>query len=129
MLSVVKTFKFHAAHFLPNHEGLCRNLHGHTYKLKVEVRSALPNYLEKKDSGPEMGMVVDFSILKKVVEENVLRELDHSNLNNIYTNPTAENMVSDIWARLEHSLYSVNVFLVSLELYETESSCARKTNG
>ena len=37
MTTVTKTVKFDAAHVLTNHCGLCRNLHGHTYRVDVSV--------------------------------------------------------------------------------------------
>ena len=38
MTAVVKTVKFDAAQVLTNHQGLCKNLHGHTYRVDVSVR-------------------------------------------------------------------------------------------
>ncbi len=55
-------------HRLSSHEGKCRHLHGHTYKLEVFVRG-IPD---------EHGFVMDFSDLKRVVEEEILNVLDHS---------------------------------------------------
>ena len=37
MLTVTKSIKFDAAHVLTNHQGLCKNLHGHTYRVEVSV--------------------------------------------------------------------------------------------
>ena len=37
MTTVTKTVKFDAAHILTNHQGLCKNLHGHTYRVDVSV--------------------------------------------------------------------------------------------
>ena len=37
MVTVTKTVRFDAAHVLTNHAGLCRNLHGHTYRVEVSV--------------------------------------------------------------------------------------------
>ena len=51
MTTVTKTVKFDAAHILANHKGLCKNLHGHTYR--VDVSAAM--------SDDEHGdMVIDF---------------------------------------------------------------------
>jgi 6-pyruvoyl-tetrahydropterin synthase len=58
---------------------------------------------------PETGYVLDLKILRDLVEERVVRELDHRNLNLDVewlegTNPTTENLVVAIWRRLEGRL-------------------------
>ncbi len=69
MLTVTKSIKFDAAHVLTNHQGLCKNLHGHTYR--VEVRVTQP-----PDSTADM--VIDFKDLKRVCEEEILARCDHA---------------------------------------------------
>ncbi|WDC84441.1 6-carboxytetrahydropterin synthase [Caloramator sp. mosi_1] len=53
MLTVSKEFNFEAAHMLSEHQGDCKNLHGHSYKMIVEVTGDIKN-----------GMVIDFKDLK-----------------------------------------------------------------
>ena len=72
MYSVVKEFRFEAAHRLERHEGKCRRLHGHSYRLEVEV--AVP---ELQRNGPARGMVMDFDTLTKIVQHNVIDRWDH----------------------------------------------------
>ena len=67
MTTVTKTVKFDAAHVLTDHQGLCRNLHGHTYRVDVSVAQA-----------GEGDMVIDFKELKGVLAEVVLGRFDHS---------------------------------------------------
>lgn len=69
MLKVTKTVRFDAAHLLTNHQGKCRNLHGHTYTLNITVAQA-----------PEVSddMVMDFKDLKNVCEEFILSRFDHT---------------------------------------------------
>lgn len=69
MLSVTKTVRFDAAHVLTDHPGQCRNLHGHTYRVDVQVRQ------NPADAGD---MVMDFKDLKRVVGECILERFDHS---------------------------------------------------
>ena len=59
---VLKEFEFDAAHYLPEYNGKCERLHGHTYKLVVKVQGT-PDH---------EGMVIDFIRLKNIVKENVL---------------------------------------------------------
>jgi 6-pyruvoyltetrahydropterin/6-carboxytetrahydropterin synthase len=97
-----KHFIFDAAHFIRDYKGKCERVHGHTYRLEVVI----------EDSVKEDGMVLDFSILKKVVDDEVIEALDHSDLNGILPNPTAENIVEWVWKRLEDKLplYSVRIW-------------------
>lgn len=72
MFRVSKEFSFDMAHLLDGHDGKCQNLHGHTYKLQVEVEGELHS------SGAKKGMVIDFSDLKKIVKEHILTPMDHA---------------------------------------------------
>jgi len=76
-----KTFKFDAAHNLTKYNGKCENLHGHTYKLVVTVEGKPDN----------QDMVIDFVLLKKIVQNEVIDILDHAYINDIIENPTARS--------------------------------------
>lgn len=104
---ITKEFIFDAAHKLERYDGACKNLHGHTYKLHVSV----------KGEPKEDGMVIDFGILKKIVKEHALNKLDHSYLNEIIRQPTAENIIIWIWDKLKDKLD-----LHELKLWETPTS-------
>lgn len=106
-MRVRRRFRFEAAHELPRHPGKCRNLHGHSYELFVVVEGEVE---------PESGMVVDFSDLKRTVRREVVDRLDHTHLNDVIDNPTAEQVAIWIWKRLEPALPG----LVEIELRETE---------
>lgn len=71
-MKVVKTFSFDIAHLLDGHDGKCKNLHGHTYQLEVEVQGPLIQ------GGPKDGMVLDFSTLKSVVKMHIIDRMDHA---------------------------------------------------
>lgn len=73
MITISRRFTFEAAHRLEHHEGKCSRLHGHSYKLEVEV--GRDNLLI---IGPELGMVMDFALLEKIVHTAVVERLDHS---------------------------------------------------
>ena len=77
MTTVTKTVRFDAAHVLSDHAGLCKNLHGHTYRVDVSVAQAA-------DDGRDM--VVDFKELKKVANEVICDRFDHAF---IYTTESA----------------------------------------
>lgn len=73
------------------------NWHGHNYELLVTVEGEVD---------PETGYVLDLKRLKEILNERVVADLDHRNLNldvswlqNLV--PTTENLVVAIWRRLE----------------------------
>ena len=69
MLTVTKSVKFDAAHVLTNHQGLCKNLHGHTYRVEVSVTQPPESTAD---------MVIDFKDLKRYCEEEILARFDHA---------------------------------------------------
>ena len=112
MLSVTKIFEFEAAHHLPDYDGPCRNVHGHSYRLEIEVTGSIQR------QGSKMGMIFDFSDLKKIVKKEIVDCYDHRDLNNIFDVPTAENMVNEIVDRLRSRIEGLN----RVRLYETSTS-------
>jgi 6-pyruvoyltetrahydropterin/6-carboxytetrahydropterin synthase len=132
MLTVSKECHFDAAHVLPDHQGQCKNLHGHTYRLIVEVAEG--------HNGNDM--VIDFKDLKRIVGEVILSRFDHAFIydqaNDMecdiaatlmkYTlrcvavpfKTTAENLARFIFQELKPHLQIQSVYL-----YETPESYAR----
>lgn len=94
ILVAARKFHFDSSHYLPDYRGACERMHGHTYRLEVEVAG---------EAG-EGGMVMDFAELKNIVKTKVLDELDHRVLNDIMENPTAENIIEWIWSSLKDDL-------------------------
>jgi len=113
-LIVTKIFHFDAAHNLIAYHGKCEKLHGHTYKLCVSVKGTLD----------EEGMVLDFAVLKQIVTDRVLKILDHSYINDIIEQPSAENIAIWIWQSLYDSLCFDNCTLYEIQVWETQSSFA-----
>lgn len=113
-ISLVKTFGFEAAHWLPcfgpGHK--CRRMHGHSFKVDVMVEGEVP---------PERGYLIDFADLKKAIAP-IEAKLDHYCLNDIpgLENPTAENLSKWIYDALKPSLE----LLVMVRVRETCTSAA-----
>jgi 6-pyruvoyltetrahydropterin/6-carboxytetrahydropterin synthase len=105
-----KEYGFEAAHFLYNHPGKCRNLHGHSYKLFVSVEGT---------PQAETGMIIDFDDLSKVVVAQVIEPLDHHFLNDLIPLSTAENISVWIWEQLKPLLPG----LTQIEVFETTDNC------
>ncbi len=120
MLTITKLFEFEAAHFLPNHKGKCKEVHGHSYKLEVEVAAGNGDYSYLDDSG----MIMDFGDLKAIVNEYIEEKLDHKFLNDsILKTPTAENMTMIIAAFLNEDL-PAPFKVMRVRLWETSTSYA-----
>jgi len=119
MISVTKIFRFEYAHRLPFYNGECNRLHGHSGKLEVEVTAD-----GLVGGGHDRGMVVDFRKLSELVEKEVIQLLDHSCLNDYSSNPTCEIMLSWIVDRLRAPLRDAGLALVSLRMWETETTFA-----
>jgi 6-pyruvoyltetrahydropterin/6-carboxytetrahydropterin synthase len=109
-----KTFKFEAAHVLPHHPGKCARLHGHSYRFEVAVEGAL------QSAGPATGMVVDFDELAAIVRPSVVERLDHTSLNDLLSNPTAEEIALWIWDELAPRVGGLSEIVV----WETQTACA-----
>ena len=118
MLTITKIFEFAAAHHLPYHRGLCKNPHGHNFKLEITVSG------EVQKEGPERGMIMDFGNLKEAVGWALL-DYDHCNLNDKFDNPTAEIMVRAL-ARYIQNIFYVRklktIKIVKVRLWETSTS-------
>jgi len=89
------------------------NFHGHNYDLEVSVTGEIDK---------ETGFVMDLSILRKLIKEEVEEAFDHKNLNIEVAefkevNPTAENISVVIYDKLRTKI-NKNLEL-SIKLYET----------
>lgn len=135
LIRITKEFKFEMAHALYGYDGPCKNIHGHSYVLKVCVLGEVM----QDDAHVKNGMVMDFGDLKRIVKSSIVDELDHALvLNNaapktdlsqfdkvVYLpyQPTSENMVLDFVERIQKKL-PPRVRLQSVRLYETATAYA-----
>jgi len=109
-MKIAKEFTFDSAHFLKDYHGKCENLHGHTYKMRVTVKGPI-----KKN-----GLVMDFSEIKRIVNEKVVDKFDHANINDILEHSTVENMCVWTWKQLKPKIPK----LVEIRIWETATSFA-----
>ena len=125
---IAKQFKWEMSHRLPYHKGLCKNLHGHSYKMLVEVEGETD----------ETGMLIDYYDLSQIVKP-IIDNFDHSfvvdkdddlMINFLRENgfkhmilpcySTAENLASYIAKLLAKQLQKVNnIHYLKVRLYET----------
>jgi len=113
-----REFTFDAAHRLEHYHGKCEALHGHTYRFAVTLRG-------EPDAE---GMVMDFVVLKDLVSERILARLDHSYLNDILPQPTAERIALWIWGELEPALDTLRAELFEVQVWET-ATCSVILHG
>ncbi len=103
---LVKTFRFEAAHKLPNApEGhKCRRMHGHNYRVDVHVTGQVD---------PHAGWVMDFGQVKSIVL-GVLDTLDHQVLNDLpgLANCTSELLAKYIWDHVAPALAGLTAIVV-----------------
>lgn len=119
---VSKSFTFDASHHLHCYEGKCKNLHGHTYKVIFGISGQLN----------DIGLVMDFSDIKKIWKEDIEPYLDHRYLNETlpHMNTTAENMVVWIYEQMDEALKTKKHLIEAgarmefVRLFETETSYA-----
>lgn len=122
VMRIGREFTFDSAHHLLNYDGACANVHGHTYHLHIMLLGKV------KD-----GFVIDFKLLKEIVQEYVISKLDHENLNQVLDfNPTAENIAVKIWDVLDPVIdeaFKGRVVLERVKLYETPGSFVEYDGG
>jgi 6-pyruvoyltetrahydropterin/6-carboxytetrahydropterin synthase len=125
MIYVTRRAEFSASHYYHNPNlspeenrrifGKCNNPHGHGHNYTLEVTVA-------GEVDPTTGMVMDLKELKKLLEAEVLEQMDHKFLNKevpVFSSkiPTTENIAVEIWEMLEPKLRLGK--LHRIRLYET----------
>ena len=111
MAVIITRHSFDAAHRIIGIKSKCERLHGHTYTLEVHAEGPV------KDNG----MVMDFSHVKAIVKEHILKQLDHNDLNKVLpVNPTAENIALWILKKLQPLL---GLTIRTIRLWETPNAC------
>ena len=141
MLTITRKLEFDAGHRIPDHRSQCKNLHGHRYVLGRPV---------DQDGHAANGMILDFSDVKRIAEENLVDKWDHAFL--VYENdtavrtfleglpdhktvvlkkvPTAENLASIAFELLRSEyadFYGNALALKKVRIYETPNCWAEVT--
>lgn len=110
---------FASAHTLRDYPGDCARMHGHNWKLEVEVTATALN---------EQGMGMDFKTIKTATRE-LAKTLDHRYLNDIppfdVVNPTAENIAQYFYQQLSETLNTDTAKISGVTLWETDRACVK----
>lgn len=135
MFTLVSENSFDAAHFLHGYNGKCSNIHGHRWRVVVEIFSD-----KLSDDKQTRGMVVDFDTLKEdikqevdyfehslIIEAGTLKEKTYEALKEegirlveLDFRTTAENFSKYFYDRFEEKGYNVK----QVSVYETPNNCA-----
>ena len=137
---ITKQFKFETGHAIYGYDGLCKNVHGHSFKLDVTIIGQPitdPDHVKN-------GMVIDFGDLKTIVNREIVDPFDHATVLNVNSphkeiademesrghkilrvsyQPTCEMMIIDFALKLKAKLPN-HLKLYSLKLRETETAFA-----
>ncbi len=131
-MKIAKEFHWEMGHRLPEHFGLCKNIHGHSYKMIVEFEGELD----------EQGMVIDFYDVEKIINP-IIEKLDHAfmvkdddkltlefleklNSKKVVVNffATVENICKYISDKIIKSNLPKNIKFINVRVYETAEDYA-----
>ncbi len=124
MITLTKTKQIEASHQLPHHDGKCRGLHGHTWEITLKVQGGMIETL-----GPKRGMLFDYFELGKIMKKHV-ESLDHRHLNDIFDNPTSENIALAIFNAAAPEVWAASgemAKLASVVVSETRNTSCEVT--
>src|SRR3990167_725882 len=124
-MRISKEFRFEAAHQLPADKectyGVCERLHGHSYRIVIEVEGAVNQF----------GWILNFKDVGAIVNSIIIEPCDHRFLNDLFPNmpTTAENMALIWGARIHRQLKEkfLGCKLSKIEVWET-AKCAAIAN-
>ena len=94
------------------------NWHGHNYELFVTVKGEMTE---------GTGLVMNISTLKQIITENIIRKIDHRNINLEVDFmqgkiATTENLAIEIWDQLEPFIEKEGAKLHCIRIDETENN-------
>jgi 6-pyruvoyltetrahydropterin/6-carboxytetrahydropterin synthase len=98
-IRLTKEFRFESAHVLLGYDGPCRNIHGHSYRMAVTVIGQPI----ADDLSPKNGMVMDFGLLKKIVNEAIVNPFDHA----LIINDKSPGIADGDWNKVSQKLIIV----------------------
>ena len=134
-MKIAKEFRWEMGHRLPEHFGLCKNIHGHSYKMLVEFEGELD----------KNGMIIDYYDVEKIINP-IIEKLDHAFMVNkddkivleflekmnskkvvVAFQSTAENICTYILGEVKKTNLSLNVKGIKVRVYETSHDYAEET--
>lgn len=118
MYEVTVEVSFAAAHQLRGYKGNCENMHGHNWRVQVNVMAERLN---------DIDIAMDFRDLKKTTRE-VIAPLDHAFLNDVFPftekNPSSENIAKWIFDSLRKKINGDGLSVAAVTVWESDTSSA-----
>ena len=118
MYEVTVEVSFSAAHQLRGYKGNCENMHGHNWRVQVNVMAERLN---------EIDIALDFRDLKKIARE-IIAPLDHAFLNDIFPftekNPSSENIAKWIYDSLKKKINDEVLRVAAVTVWESDTASA-----
>jgi len=134
-MKIAKEFRWEMGHRLPEHFGLCKNIHGHSYKMLVEFEGELD----------KNGMIIDYYNVEKIINP-IIEKLDHAFMVNkddkivleflgkmnskkvvVAFQSTAENICLYLLNEIKKAHLAENVNKIKVRVYETAYDYAEET--
>ena len=134
-MKIAKEFKWEMGHRLPEHFGLCKNVHGHSYRMIVEFEGDLD----------EQGMIIDFYDVEKIISP-IIEKLDHAFMVNendedaikfleklnskkvvVDFESTVENISKYLLNEITKSKLPSNIRVIRVRVFETSDDYAEET--
>lgn len=133
-MKIAKEFRWEMGHRLPEHFGLCKNIHGHSYKMILTVEGEMN----------DQQMVIDYYDLEKIINP-IIQELDHAFMVNkndelvlnflnqinskkvvVEFDATVENICLFILDKIKNAGLPKNIKSISVRIYETQFDYAEE---
>ena len=111
--SITKKLVFDSAHYISDHDGKCKNLHGGRYNIEISLKDRID---------PMTGFIIDYSLIKKITKNLIINKFDHKTLNltcsELAWRSSTEFLAIVIWEILIEYLPSLS----KIKIFETETS-------
>jgi 6-pyruvoyltetrahydropterin/6-carboxytetrahydropterin synthase len=118
MFEVTVEVSFAAAHQLRGYKGNCENMHGHNWRVQINVMAERLN---------EIDIALDFRDLKKIARE-VIAPLDHTFLNDVFPftekNPSSENIAKWIYDTMRKKINDDVLRVAAITVWESDTASA-----
>jgi 6-pyruvoyltetrahydropterin/6-carboxytetrahydropterin synthase len=134
-MKIAKEFRWEMGHRLPEHFGLCKNIHGHSYKMLVEFEGELD----------KNGMIIDYYDVEKFINP-IIEKLDHAFMINkddklvleflekmnskkvvVGFQSTAENICIYLLNEIKKAHLPKSINEIKVRVYETSHDYAEET--
>lgn len=116
MFELTVEVSFSAAHQLRGYKGKCENVHGHNWKVQINVLAERLN---------EIDIALDFHDLKKIANE-IISPLDHSFLNDVFPftekNPSSENIAKWVYDSVKKKVNNDNINVAAVTVWESDTT-------